>query len=146
GQLVQRYRVANVSQVHGLEVRGEPLPYLLTQAHGRVHGVYAEQAYAAQDKRHDSRTQRVARREPDAGQGATDLHGAREPRQHITAEIVHGAGPRRLVERLDAGQVEAAAQHDLLRSQALEVVGFCFLAGEGGDVIARLGEDVDSNT
>src|SRR5262245_44392431 len=146
GQLVQRYRVAHLGQVAWLEVGSEPLPYLLTQTHKCVHGVYAEQAHAAQDKRHHGCIERVTCRQADARQGPPDLHGAGKPRQHVAAEVVYRACPSGFVEWLDARQIEAAAQHDLLRPKLPEVIALGFFAGKRRHVVPRFGEDVYSNT
>ena len=62
---------------------------------GQFGAVGAEQANAAQDERRDRRVELHAGGEADRRDGAADLRRRQQPREHVAAEVVDGAGPRR---------------------------------------------------
>src|SRR2546425_11743155 len=140
GELRQRNGAAHLLEERRLEIRGKALPHHVADVLRALARVDAEQARAAQDERHHRGIESRARRKADGGDDAIVLHGARHPRQHLAAKIVHRAGPGRLVERLDLLQVQALAQHDLLCPQFLQPVRFALLAGQRDHVIAAFGE------
>src|SRR5262245_12112787 len=82
-----------------LEIARETLPDRETQRPGRVDRVDTEQIHAAQDERHDGALQLRTRCETDTGDVAPEVGSARQPREHIAAEIVDRAAPLCFFER-----------------------------------------------
>src|ERR1044072_493909 len=107
-------------QVTRLEVACEALPYREAHRARRKHRVDAEQVHAAQDERHDGTFQLRARGETDAGDVAPEVRGARQPREHVAAEVVDCAAPLRFFERTRA-EIEPCAQQHAWRAELLEV-------------------------
>ncbi len=142
-QIVEVDRAHLVVDPVGPPLDGELVPDLLPQRHRAVGAVGAEQADAAQDERRDRRVELHAGGEADRADGAADLHRRQQPREHVAAEVVDGAGPGRLVERADLREVDRLPLQHLLRAQRLEVTRLLGLAGDRDDVIADLRQDLD---
>ena len=79
--------------------------------------------HAAQDERRHRRVELHVGGEADRRDGAGDLRRREQPRQHVAAEVVDGAGPRRLFERADLREIERRAQHHLACADVAQVVG-----------------------
>src|SRR5882672_3722389 len=102
-------RAYDALELARLQIAAQALPDFLAQRHRRVDRIHAQQADSAQDEWHYRGIETVARRQTDARECATDLHGAGKPCQDAAAEIVDRTGPGCLVERLYPGEIEASA-------------------------------------
>src|SRR5262249_13874968 len=96
-------------QVTRLQVGRETLPHRETQRPRRENGVDAEQVHATQDERHDGALQLRTRSETDARDVAPEVGGARQPREHVAAEIIDRAAPLSFLER-SLAEIEPFAQ------------------------------------
>ena len=100
------------ARCRGAQIGGDAAPDLEPLRAPRGRGIDAEQVHAAQDERHDRGLELRAAREPDAGDVAPEIHLAREPREHLAADVVDGARVTRGLER-PAAELQVAAQHHL---------------------------------
>ena len=82
------------------------------------------------------------RGQADAGDVAPEDHGARQPRKHVAADIVDGAGPLRCFERPRA-EVDRFAQQDARGAELLQIRVGALLAGQRDDFVAAAREHVD---
>src|SRR5579863_3551209 len=70
-------------ELPGLQVRRDALPHGEAPFAAGGRGVDAEQRHAAQDEGHHRGLELGARGEPDAGDVAPEIHGAREPGEDL---------------------------------------------------------------
>src|ERR1700686_630462 len=129
-------------EVPGSQVRGDALPDRQPRLALRRGGVDAKEGYAAQDERHHGRLELRAARHADAGDVAPEVHGAREPGEHLPAHTVDGAGEADILQGPGA-EVEVLAREDIRCTQLLQVARRGRLAPRGPGPVAAGGEHVD---
>ena len=84
----------------------------------------------------------MAGREPDARDVAPEVHGAREPGEHVAAEVVDGAGPKRFFQRALA-EVELLPEQHAARTELTEIRLSLAFAAQCHDFVTAPGEHVD---
>src|SRR5690606_3446391 len=103
------------------KIGGDALPDLQPQLARRGHGVDAEQVHAAQDERHDGGVEFMAAGQADAGDRAPPAGGARQPGEHLAADVIDRTLPERLFQRPPA-VVDVLAQQHTRCAQLLQVI------------------------
>src|SRR5262249_3503379 len=103
GQLIEADSAGDdPPEVTRLQVGGNALPHRQAPLAPRRRRVDAEQGHPAQDERHHRGLELRARGQPDAGNVAPEVHGAREPGERLAPEVVDRAAEAGGLERAGA--------------------------------------------
>src|SRR6185437_9684165 len=86
--------------------------------------VNAQKTDGPKDEGHHCRLELGATRQSDARDVAPEIHGAREPRQHLATHIVDGPGELHTLER-PRPEIDLLAPQNACRTQCLQVLRCC---------------------